>query len=144
MRKIRIRCPAVFLAALIVLLWHDHTGFLRLALASAVLHESGHVIACRCITRQFPVLTLSLTGISMRPGQQLAPGQLLLLAAAGPLANFLTCIALMLRLKYHASYLGYFFASANLCMGLFNLLPLGPLDGKRMLQALKMEKAGKQ
>lgn len=138
MNKIRIRCPAVFLSALILLLWQDHTGGVRFALLSAVLHESGHILAAWWITGRFPALTISLTGISLRTSRFLSAGELFLLAAAGPMSNFMACIALMMKLDHQASYWGYFLACSNLCMGLFNLIPLGPLDGKRMLQALRM------
>lgn len=143
MNKIRIRCPALFLLGLILLLWQDHTGIARLALLASILHEAGHVLIFWLIHGHFPLLTLTLNGISLQAEQGLTSGELFLLAAAGPISNFVACSVMLLAINHRASYWGYFFACTNLCMGLFNLIPLGPLDGKRMFQALRMKQLEK-
>lgn len=137
MKNLRARQPIVLLAGLILLLMSDHAGFVRMALGASLLHEGGHVLAYCAMARRLPVLRFSAGGIGLLlGGESFAAGQQLWLAAAGPLANFAICILLLLRLQAHASYWGYFFASANLCVGLFNLLPIAQLDGRRILQVL--------
>ena len=43
----------------------------------------------------------------------------------------------VLAMQIQASYGGYWFGGVNLWMGLFNLIPLGGLDGARIRQALE-------
>lgn len=137
MKQMKFRRPVLLLAGLVLLLHRDHLGLVRMALAASLLHELGHVAVFFLFKRRWPVLCISLRGIGMDlRGEWFSPVQQLWLAAAGPLVNFLLCAGVCLLLKRRASYAGYFFASVNLCVGLFNLLPFGQLDGKRILEAL--------
>ena len=137
MKRVQVRRPVQVLAVLIVLLWADHTGWIRMALAACCLHELGHVLVYRRCYGVWPELTVSLRGIALRmPAVPPPAGQLLVLACAGPGMNFAVSALVLLAMQKQASYGGYLFASANLCTGMFNLLPLGTLDGRRILQAL--------
>lgn len=138
MKKLQIRRPVLLLAGLVLLLQRDPLGLVRMALLASVLHEAGHVGVFLFYKHRWPALTISVRGIGMQlSGEWFTPCQQLWLAAAGPLANFVVSAAACLFLQYKASYAGYFFACANLCVGFFNLLPLGWLDGRRILQALR-------
>ena len=89
------------------------------------------------MTKSLPVLSFSVRGIGLDAcAALLSRRQTFLLALAGPLTNFVLCAAVLCAMQLSASYWGYFFAAANLATGLFNLLPLGDLDGHRMLQCL--------
>ncbi len=65
---------------------------------------------------------------------------MMLIAAAGPLANFVLAI-LALALLYLCSHLEWYkalptliiFYMVNIGLGIFNLLPIPPLDGSRVL-----------
>lgn len=119
------------------MLYFDTNGFVRIGILASLLHEAGHVLVWLIYTRSAPVLRLSLGGIGLDiQGNQLSKKQLLILAAAGPFTNFVCFAAAFAVLQHSASYWGYFFAGANLAIGLFNLIPLGSLDGRRILQAL--------
>ena len=133
MRHLRLRQPVLLLAALWFVLYRDHSGLVRVGLLAALLHECGHV----AMTKTLPVLSFSLRGIGLdASAARLSRRQTFLLALAGPLTNLLLCGAALGRMQLAASYWGYFFAAANLATGLFNLLPLGDLDGRRMLQSV--------
>ena len=137
MRHLRLRQPVLLLAALWFVLYRDHSGLVRVGLLAALLHECGHVAAWLAMTRTLPVLSFSLRGIGLdASAARLSRRQTFLLALAGPLTNLLMCAAALGRMQLAASYWGYFFAAANLATGLFNLLPLGDLDGRRMLQSV--------
>ena len=60
-----------------------------------------------------------------------------LVALAGPLANLFTAMffATLCRFGLPGTYVFTIFVSANVCFGLFNLFPLPPLDGSKILQA---------
>lgn len=137
MKHLRFRRPVLFLAGLWFVLYRDHSGLLRVGLLAALLHECGHVAAWAAMTKSLPVLSFSVRGIGLDAcAALLSRRQTFLLALAGPLTNFVLCAAVLYVMQLSASYWGYFFAAANLATGLFNLLPLGDLDGHRMLQCL--------
>lgn len=73
-----------------------------------------------------------------------------LVAAAGPFSNFLLAFlcALITVILYYASALGtladtilMYAVSINLGLGVFNMLPIPPLDGSRLLAAFLPDKA---
>lgn len=69
------RDPLLFCGALYLLLWFDASGFLRIGLCAAILHEIGHIFVYLLLFRQFPVIEVTMTGFCMRTrGQALTPG----------------------------------------------------------------------
>lgn len=130
---IRLRQPELLLLGLWLGLTHDHLGILRISLLCSLLHESGHIAAWIGFTGMLPVLELSPGGIGLCLGSaQLSPRQEGVLAAAGPAVNLIVAGAAYLWMQRSASYWGWFFLGTNLLVGGFNLLPVGPLDGKRI------------
>lgn len=82
------RDPLLLCGTLYVLLYFDASGFLRLGLLAAFLHEWGHIGAYLALFGQFPVIEVTLTGFCMRTrGREMTLWQTALLAAAGPAVN---------------------------------------------------------
>ena len=132
------RDPLLLCSALYFLLYFDASGFLRLGLLAAFLHEWGHILVYCALLRRFPVIEVTMTGFCMRlPSQGLAPVQHFWLAAAGPAVNFVLAGIWVLRLEQSVTIRGSAFWAANLLTGAFNLLPIPPLDGEQMLAALQ-------
>lgn len=130
---IRLRQPEVLLLGLWFGLMHDPLGILRISLLCSLLHESGHIAAWVIFTGTLPVLELSPGGIGLCLGNaRLSPCKEGVLAAAGPSVNLIAAGAAYLWMQQSASYWGWFFLGTNLLVGGFNLLPMGPLDGKRI------------
>ncbi|MDD4850228.1 MAG: peptidase [Gemmiger sp.] len=137
---LRVKDPALTLLVYAVLLLGDGLGLARMGLACALLHEGGHVAAYWLLLRCPPRLELSAFGICMRMGGvALPPGQELLLALAGPLANALLCLGALAGMQrvWGYSYGGYWFAAVNCLVGGCNLLPVPGLDGPRAIAALR-------
>ena len=131
------RDPVLLCGVLYVLLWFDASGFLRLGLLAAFLHEWGHIGVYLALFGQFPVIEVTLTGFCMRTcGKALMPQQTFWLAAAGPLTNALLAALWAGKLSDAATIRGSAFLAANLLTGAFNLLPIPPLDGAQMAAAL--------
>ena len=131
------RDPVLLCGVLYGLLWFDASGFLRLGLCAAFLHEWGHILAYLVLFRTFPVIEVTMTGFCMRTrGRPMTPQQTFWLAAAGPLVNFLLAALWVVRLEQYATIWGSAFWAANVLTGTFNLLPIPPLDGAQMGRAL--------
>ena len=103
-------------------------GGLFLPFAAATLaHELGHLIAMGACHVPPSSVRLGLAGVTIFaafPG----PRQELICAAAGPLANLLSSTILLPAAPK--------FAAAGILLAAFNLLPVYPLDGGRIVRAV--------
>lgn len=113
----------VYIALSILLL---PLSWILAALAAAAFHELCHLSMLR--RRKIPVVCLRLRwgGAVLETGSMTA-GEELLCASAGPLGSFLL-VFLVHRLPR--------VAVCALIQGLFNLFPLGDLDGARILRCI--------
>lgn len=102
-----------------------------LCLFAAFLHEWGHIAAAGMCGLSVRGLTLSAQGAQIALCQ--TPGSFIqeaMICCAGPAVNLL-CAAVCLWIKKFPVFL-----ASNLLLGLFNLLPVRPLDGGNALFAL--------
>ena len=114
------RDPLLLCSALYFLLYFDASGFLRLGLLAAFLHECGHILVYCVFLRRFPVIEVTMTGFCMRmdaPARGLSPGRLFWLAAVGPAVNFMLAGIWALRLEQELTIRGSAFWAANLLTG---------------------------
>ena len=82
--KLIFRDPVLLCGMVYLLLYFDASGFLRLGLLAAVLHELGHILVYCIQQRHLPVIEVTMTGFCMRTaGERLSPRQRFVLAAAG-------------------------------------------------------------
>ena len=125
MRRIRIEVgPGAYLfgAALLLLL---PMRFLLACAFAAAFHELCHILAIRLLGGQVWELTLGVGGAKIRCGP-MEPWRELVCAAAGPLG------ALVLLLFARWIPITALCALAQSC---YNLVPIYPLDGGRMLRS---------
>ena len=131
--KLVFRDPVLLCGVVYLLLYFDASGFLRLGLLAAVLHELGHILVYCIQQRRLPVIEVTMTGFCMRTaGERFSPLQRFVLAAAGPAVNFALAGVWAVRLAQTVTIRGSAFWAANLLTGLFNLLPVPPFDGSRI------------
>ncbi len=115
---------------------------------SILLHEFGHVTAARLVGGSSNRVILWVFGGLAACQVPASPGRQFFVAAAGPLVNFLiACICLLVLNQGFSldataalghgwvAFLLSYTASWNLYNLLFNLIPVYPLDGGRMLRA---------
>ncbi|MDU0329733.1 M50 family metallopeptidase [Paenibacillus sp. 3LSP] len=127
----------------IIMLMSVLTGhFLELlALFTIVfVHEMGHVFAARMYDiKVLSVQMLPFGGVAvMEDSGNLTAGREIVIALAGPLQNLMLISASLLLHAigiWDGPFLSYFIQS-NLLIALFNLLPILPLDGGKISQAL--------
>lgn len=125
----RVEVTGGFLLLMAWLNYCDTQGLLPLGVCAAAAHEIGHWMLIRLCGGRVGRLRLSAVGAQMHLVGTLSYPAELGCALAGPAANVL--------LGYCSARLGWLvFAGMNLALGLFNLLPIGVLDGGRILRCI--------
>ena len=133
--RVRVNVTPGFLLLVGMLLYLDQKiGILIWGILASVCHELGHILAARHFGGRGEVLSLSVTGAELNFSYPaiLSYGAESLIALAGPAVNLLIGI-ISLCLK------SPLFAMTNIMIGLFNLSPILPLDGGRILFNLVCE-----
>ena len=125
--EVNIRPGAVALWAVFFALAPAEMG-LALFLAAAV-HEWGHYAMLHRLGAGVDRLTVGLWGAEMEVvgRERLSYGGELLAVLAGPGVNLALAVALGVLGRWWERL--YLFAGANAVLGMFNLLPVRPLDG---------------
>ena len=120
--EITFGCPAFLCLMGCVWTWRG----MLLFLCALLLHEAGHAIVLRLVHVRVKAVRLGFGDVEMETAP-LGYWEELLSAWAGPCVNFLLYLALW--------RIAPAFAAVNLLLGAYNLLPVLPLDGGRMLLA---------
>lgn len=132
----RLEASPGFLLLLGALYWLDEgVGLLPWGLLACVVHELGHVAAARCFGGRVERLSLTAVGaeLSFSYRAPLTYGRDSLVALAGPGANLLLGGLFYWQGRHLPAVL-------SLGLGVFNLLPILPLDGGRVLYGLLAER----
>ena len=129
--------PGFLLLAAFLFYLDDGSGILLWAVAAAIFHELGHVIASILMGGRVERLTLSAAGAELRFAYSavLSYGRECLVALSGPAVNLIVGVPL-----YAAGL--YLPAMISFGLGFFNLLPVLPLDGGRVLYGLTAVRFG--
>lgn len=131
MRKFKVE-PS-FLAMLALLLMVDRSGRGVLLMLAVLLHELGHMAVILLRGSRIEQVRLIPGGLDIRYTEKHSTyGGDLLIAGAGPAANLLTAVLCSPIDHPTADY----FIGVNLVLCFFNLLPLYPLDGGRILYTI--------
>lgn len=107
-------------------------SWLFAAAVAAVIHELGHLATAKIRKVPWDELKIGAGGMVMHMGC-MTEKDTLLIALAGPGASFLLCGLVHIWPQV---------AICGLVQGLYNLLPIYPLDGGRVLYALMGNRAG--
>ena len=121
-----------FLLLLGALFWLDEgVGLLPWGLLACMIHELGHVVAAAMLGGRVVCLSMTAIGaeLDIKYAMPLTYSQDSLVALAGPAANL---VAGWLALTLHWELA----AALSLAVGAFNLLPVLPLDGGRVVYGL--------
>ena len=98
--------------------------FLAAAMAAAIFHEACHALAVRCLGGRILRMTVGAGGMVMEVAGLEGGGELLC-ALAGPAGSLaLACLPLPML------------ALCGFAQGIFNLLPIMPLDGGRIMRCI--------
>lgn len=107
--------------------------------AVVIIHELGHIFAAKNYGwRILEVQLLPFGGMTRVEQKNESVCEELIVAICGPLQNIIMIIIAIVFQKFNlwSNEWTTFFIQANLLIGLFNLLPISPLDGSKILRAL--------
>lgn len=133
----RLSVSPGFWVLLALLCYLDQGEILGLGLLSCALHELGHFLAIRLLGGRIARLCLTAAGaeLALDGARPLSYGRECAAALAGPAASLLTA-------ELAAGCGLYLLAGLSLGQGLFNLLPILPLDGGRAMGLLLISLGG--
>ena len=126
-----LRADASFFMLLFLALLSAPPLVTAAVLLAATLHELGHLAALRAFGVPVRGLRLSAWGaVLYAPGTcRLSYGRELLVTLAGPAVNLLCAPALAFLAVRTRWEPGFLLAGAHAVLGVYNLLPIAPLDG---------------
>lgn len=129
LKQTLLRLDFSFFAVIALYLLLDESGFGLAALAACAMHETAHFIAMTAFGVSVEQLTLYGAGIRITSSKidSVKPHLKAVILCAGCVANFAATLVFWNLGKYEA-------AAVNLFTGIFNLLPMGELDGARLLK----------
>ena len=128
-RRTSLRLDFSFFAVVAIYLLLDESGFGLAALSACAMHETAHLIAMALFG--VPVRQLTLYGAGIRITARLDKVKQLykvIILSVGCVANFAAAFVFWKLGEYGAF-------AVNIYTGIFNLLPIGELDGAKLLKA---------
>ncbi len=133
---IRFDVSFYFFALLAVFFVLGPDSITRAGAIAALIHESGH-LAATLLVPDGHVERVSVTACGLRIRARLRGSfkGWIPVCVAGAAANFLAAALLFPAALQGSSRFMAVLASANICMGAVNLLPVEPMDGGQLLRA---------
>jgi len=128
MRRIRVELSCGCLLWLAWLNYLDRRNVVPMALLACFLHEMGHLFTIAHLNGTIRSIRVTASGAQMELSHPLGYKQELLAALAGPAVN-LALSAVFAQWEW-----GYLFSGLNLALACLNLIPVGNLDGGRILR----------
>ncbi len=143
---VKIRLHPLFIIFAFSLIFFGWFNILFTYFLVMILHEFGHYFVAKILGYKLNKIVFMPYGVSLNgQGNIIKKRDEFLIAIAGPLVNFvlvILCVALWWIFPICYSYT-LDFVACNLCLGLFNLMPVFPLDGGRMFVAVLSSKIKK-
>lgn len=117
--------------ALITFMLSLSTENVLFAVVFSLFHEIGHICAMSALGNAPQSVSLELTGMNINRIQETGVSlkKEIIIALAGPFANFILFLFLILVYLWNGSLKVFNAASVNLILMIFNLLPIKGLDG---------------
>ncbi|MDR1753550.1 MAG: M50 family metallopeptidase [Eubacterium sp.] len=132
LKRCRITFDFSFFAVIAIFLCFDYTGYGIFSIIACLLHELGHLTAMLIEGKTPEGIRFYGGGIKLSRGDG-NPSYFVLLSGC---AMNLVLFALFYFLSDKLSIFPLVFATMNLVIGIFNLMPVGHLDGKKIFEKI--------
>ncbi|MCL5071573.1 MAG: M50 family metallopeptidase [Actinobacteria bacterium] len=145
MKNIRLKVDPFFLAVLPVMIITGYLTEYILILISIILHEAGHIISALLLGRKLHYVKLLPAGLNASlSGENSSAWRNLAIYACGPAVNALLAAIVISAGRHNPgrTYYTDFFILVNICLGIFNMIPVLPLDGGRIIREILAFKTG--
>lgn len=142
MGKIKIKFQPLFFIYVFLCIYFGWNNYIFYYVVTATLHEYGHLITAKLLGYRVDGVVYSLYGVGLKTNNVYKRKDDILVSLAGPLVNLiLIIICISLWWIFPTIYFfTYEFVISNIVVMLFNLLPIYPLDGGRVIFAMLLKK----
>jgi stage IV sporulation protein FB len=143
--KFNIKISPYFFAVLVFMLLTNYLIKFLVVFFSIMLHEAGHIAATVCCGKRVYALSILPAGLNASIEENRLTGlQKIFVYTSGPLVNILLAAAGLLLKTYCLAKADniLFFIWANIYLAIFNIMPVLPLDGGKILIEVITGRAG--
>ena len=138
MGTVRFRLSFPLVAGITLIMAGDTSGTVICGILACICHETGHIVAMKCFgtkitTVSIYVFDVGITDISKKDRGIVAE---IIITLSGIGVNFVLCFLAFIVYNRCKLYIFGYFATANLTLALFNLLPIETLDGGNALKMI--------
>ena len=138
MQKTKVKVSISFvLMAILMLIGHQFLLFINLMVA-LTFHEMAHIYMAKSKGYNTSIIKFDMLGASIKLDNKIQKDDLFAIAFAGPAINFIICL-ICTSLWWIVPEMYVFtadFFRCNLMIASFNMLPVEPLDGAKILDSV--------
>ena len=144
--EVRIKISPVMFIMAVIFVAQGKAYELVCSLAAVILHECAHAKIAKKLGYELNEIKLMPYGAALCGDEDIYPKHEILIAVAGPLFNAAlgTVFAALWWLVPSSYAFTRAFCECNLYIGIFNMLPVYPLDGGRIMFGILSVKLGKK
>lgn len=130
----KVNISFLFFSMLTMIFAIDEKGVALITMISVALHEIGHISALFLLGSRPDEIDFGIFGIRIRQNKYMLSdvGQIMVVAF-GPLVNFVLFAVVLVAYLIFESQILLIISAVNIVVGGFNLMPIFPLDGGRIL-----------
>lgn len=110
----------------------DTSGMIVFGIISAFMHEFGHIAATYFCGERINKINFGFANVDIMTTNQ-NPKNNFTVLISGSTVNFVIALIFIIIYSYSCNRVLSVIAYQNLCIGIFNLLPIGTLDGGQIL-----------
>lgn len=139
---VQVKIGYLFAFLVCCLLCFSSNIVIQLSILFSLLHECGHLLS-DCLYSVTPqAVRLGLFGMTIQRADdiRLSYRQEIRTALAGPFVNLCLCLLLISLWYFYRNQILFTCGTVNLCIFLFNAMPVYSLDGGRALEAFLSER----
>lgn len=139
---LKIKVSPLFILFSFLVVFFGHFSLFFTYITILLIHELTHYLLARKYGYMSQTICIMPYGLVMNDENLYSKKDEIFISLAGPIVNILlalVCVAMWWYIP-QSYYFTYDFMFANMILGIYNLIPIYPLDGGRVLLALSSKK----